>query len=97
MFYDILFADDDDMFICLQYITMMMICQEEEMKMFKANEDLRIAARKAGVPFWKIAEMMNVSEPTMTRKLRREMPDAEKAKILDIIEQIREQKQTATE
>ena len=96
MFYDILFADDDDMFICLQYITMM-ICQEEEMKMFKANEDLRIAARKAGVPFWKIAEMMNVSEPTMTRKLRREMPDAEKAKILDIIEQIRAQKRTATE
>ena len=65
--------------------------------MFMANEELRNAVRNSGVPFWKIAETMNVSAATMTRKLRRELPDAEKAKILDIIEQIKAQKQTATE
>lgn len=63
--------------------------------MFMANEELRNAVRNAGVPFWKIAEMMNVSEATMTRKLRRELPEAEKAKILAIIQQIQESRQTA--
>lgn len=50
-----------------------------------ANCDLRTAARDAGVPLWAIADVLHISEPTMTRKLRRELPEKEKRKILDII------------
>lgn len=50
-----------------------------------ANQDLRNAARDAGVPLWAIADVLHISEPTMTRKLRRELPEKEKRKILDII------------
>lgn len=50
-----------------------------------ANQDLRNAARDAGVPLWAIADVLHISEPTMTRKLRRELGETEKRKILDII------------
>ena len=49
------------------------------------NLDLRKSAKAAGIPLWRIADAIGVSEPTMTRKLRRELPEKEKRKILDII------------
>lgn len=63
----------------------------------KENQDMRNAARKAGIPFWKIADELGISEASMTRKMRRELPDAEKQRVLQIIEQIRKQKQAAGE
>lgn len=53
-----------------------------------ANIDLRREARANGVPLWRIASELNVSEPTMTRKLRKELSIEEKAKIFAIISQI---------
>ena len=53
------------------------------------NMDLRLEARGAGVPMWKIAERLNISEPTLTRKLRKELPDTEKAKIRAIIAELK--------
>lgn len=53
-----------------------------------ANQDLRNAAKSAGVPLWKIADALRVSEPTMTRKLRRELPEKEKQQMLRIIEHL---------
>lgn len=50
-----------------------------------ANHELRSAAKSADVPLWKIADALHVSEPTMTRKLRRELDEDEKARILGII------------
>ena len=61
------------------------------------NVDIRKAANEAGVHLWEVAEKYGLSDSNFSRKLRRELPDAEKAKILDIIEQIRAQKRTATE
>ena len=52
-----------------------------------ANNDLRLFARGAGVPFWKVAKAFNISEPTMTRKLREELNPTEKEKIFQIIEE----------
>lgn len=49
------------------------------------NYDLRTAAKNAGVPLWAIADALHISEPTMTRKLRRELGETEKRNILDII------------
>ncbi len=34
------------------------------------NKKVRNAARVAGVPFWKIARKIGISEPTLTRWLR---------------------------
>lgn len=55
-----------------------------------ANMKIRLAARGAGVPLWRIAQEMGVSEPTITRKLRKELPEEEQARILEIIERIKE-------
>jgi hypothetical protein len=52
------------------------------------NQEIRLAARGAGVPLWQLAEALGVSEPTMTRKLRHELPDDEKARILAIIHKL---------
>ncbi len=54
-----------------------------------SNTDIRTEAKENGVPFWKIAEKLNISEPTMTRKLRKELSDEEKAKIRDIIAELK--------
>lgn len=49
------------------------------------NQEIRLAARGAGIPLWRLAEAIGVSEPTMTRKLRHELPEDEKRRILSII------------
>jgi len=48
-----------------------------------ANQDLRNAARDAGVPLWAIADVLHISEPIMTRKLRRELPEKKTADVRD--------------
>ena len=49
------------------------------------NMNLRRTAKAAKVPLWRIAEVLGISEPTMTRKLRRELDEDERARILGII------------
>jgi hypothetical protein len=39
----------------------------------------------ARIPLWQLAEALGVSEPTMTRKLRHELPEDEKARIMALI------------
>ena len=52
------------------------------------NQEIRLAARGAGIPLWQLAEAIGVSEPTMTRKLRHELPEDEKVHIMEIIHQL---------
>lgn len=61
------------------------------------NVDIRKAAKEAKVNLWEIAEAYGINDGNFSRKLRRELPNAEKAKILDIIEQIKVQKQSTAE
>ena len=58
------------------------------------NQALRQAAKAAKVPLWRIAEVLGVSEPTMTRKLRRELPENEKQQMLKIVEQLAKEAET---
>lgn len=51
----------------------------------RANEDVRRAARAAGVPLWRIAAELQVSEPTLTRWLRTPLPDDKHDKIMMVI------------
>lgn len=52
------------------------------------NVDLRNYARRKGVRLWQIAQTLGVSEPTMTRKLRNELPPDEKDEIIQIINRL---------
>ena len=53
-----------------------------------ANMDLRFKAKAAGVPFWKIAEKLGVTEVTITRRFRKELSPEQKQMYLDVIQQI---------
>lgn len=58
-----------------------------------ANEEIRTAAKSAGVFFWQIAEKLNMQDSAFSRKLRRELPAAEKQRVLDIIRELSQEKQ----
>ena len=54
-----------------------------------SNTDVRTAAKNAGVFLYQLARAMNISEPTMTRKLRFELSDAEKEPIFEAIDRLK--------
>ena len=53
--------------------------------MKRANQEIRDYAVKNSVYLWEIALALGVSEPTMTRKLRTELPDRDREEIMRII------------
>lgn len=53
------------------------------------NADVREAAKNAGIFLYQVAAAMGISEPTMTRKLRFELSDAEKKPLFEAIEHIK--------
>lgn len=57
------------------------------------NQDIRSAAKNNQVCLWEIAEKLNISEPTITRRFRRELPADEKQRVLTIIDEIAAAKQ----
>ena len=54
----------------------------------KANADIRKAARIADIPLWRIGEKLGISEPTMIRWLRSELPEDKRQRILNAINEI---------
>ena len=52
------------------------------------NQRIRRAIKAAGITHWKVAEAMGISECTLSRKLRHELPADETERILEIIAQI---------
>lgn len=52
------------------------------------NKDLRADAKEKGVFFWQIAKVKGISEPTMTRRLRSELPDQDKQEFIRIINEL---------
>lgn len=56
------------------------------------NKEIKEAARKAGVYHYEIAERLNIQDSAFSRKLRRELPDQEKKKILEIIKTLAAEK-----
>lgn len=53
------------------------------------NLDIKKAAREAGVKLWKIAQLYGVSDSVFSRKLRKDLPAEEKARIFGIIEELK--------
>lgn len=50
-----------------------------------ANKTIRDTAKRSGVRLWEIAYSMGITDATLSRKLRHELPADEQAHILDII------------
>lgn len=61
----------------------------------RANNDIRNTAQNKGVCLWEIAAALKISEPTMTRKMRTELPQEDKSKIFAIIDSIAKEKAAA--
>lgn len=51
----------------------------------KENQAVRQAAKTAGIPLWKVAASIGVSEPTLTRWLRFPLSEEKEARILSAI------------
>ncbi len=58
----------------------------------KANNDIRIKAKEKGIHLWEVADRLNITDATFSRKLRKELPSAEKEKILAIIDELAKEK-----
>ena len=52
------------------------------------NTDIRRLAKANDIPLWRICIEMKISEPTMTRRLRKELPESEKNTIREIIDRL---------
>ncbi|MGI6152973.1 MAG: hypothetical protein ACOYJB_03945 [Christensenellaceae bacterium] len=56
------------------------------------NFELRKLAHECGVKLWEIADYLGISEPTMTRLLRHELPEQKRQELIAAIDQIRREK-----
>ena len=54
------------------------------------NQDIRLAAKVAGVKLWQIAEEMGVGCSWFSVRLRKELPQEEKERIFTIIKNLKE-------
>lgn len=59
------------------------------------NTDIRTSAKDNCVFLWEVAARLKISEPTMTRKLRRELSAEEKQRIFSLIDEIAAEKKSA--
>lgn len=57
------------------------------------NNDIKEAAKQAGVRLWQVAEAYGMNDGNFSRKLRKELPQEEKEKILAIIDRLAQEKQ----
>lgn len=58
-----------------------------------ANKEIRDAAKEAGIWLWQVAEKLGVNDGNFSRKLRRELPPAEREKVLNIIRELSQENQ----
>lgn len=54
------------------------------------NMNIRQEAKSAGVKLWQIAEGLGINDGNFSRRLRRELPEQEKARIRTIIKGLKE-------
>jgi len=56
------------------------------------NNDIREAAEAANIYLWEIAVKLGLNDGNFSRKLRRELTQAEKERIFSIIEQLKKER-----
>ena len=58
------------------------------------NKEIREAAKKKGVLLWQLAEALGIQDSGLSRKLRHELPEQEKEKMLLVIDKLALERQT---
>ena len=53
-----------------------------------SNQDIRRTAAGAGVKLWQIADALGIADCSLSRKLRKELPQEEKEQIFEIIKDL---------
>ena len=53
----------------------------------KANARIREALKSSGLRQWELADLLGMAEGTLSRKLRRDLPEDEQRRIIDLINQ----------
>lgn len=54
----------------------------------KANMKIRDKSRNSGVRLWQIADTLGIQESLFSKKLRKELPEDEQERILNIIDDL---------
>jgi pyrroloquinoline quinone (PQQ) biosynthesis protein C len=57
------------------------------------NKEIRNAAGGHGLKLWEVAEAIGMNESAFSRKLRKELPQEEKQRILEAIDRLAQEKQ----
>lgn len=56
------------------------------------NKEVRTYAKEKGVYLWEIAEALHINDGNFSRKLRKELPEAQKQEIIQIIDELAEKR-----
>lgn len=62
-----------------------------------ANEAIREKVKATGVRYWEVAERIGVSDVTLCRQLRRELPETRQQLILRAIDELARRKEESDE
>ena len=57
------------------------------------NHEIKSKAKERNVKLWEVAEAYGITDGNFSRKLRRELPEGEKSKILALIDEIAERRE----
>ena len=52
------------------------------------NQDIKLLAAGSGIRLWQVAQKLGITDSYFSRKLRKELPEEEKAKIRAIITEL---------
>lgn len=52
------------------------------------NQEVKRAAAGAGVRLWQVADRMGIADSSLSRKLRKELPQEEKERLFAIIDEL---------
>ena len=55
----------------------------------KANQDIRAAAKNAGVHLWRVADRLNIRDNNFSAELRKEVSAERKTQILAVIAELK--------
>lgn len=58
--------------------------------MTKANSDIRMAADQSGIKLWQIASRLGVTDTTLCKWMRKELPEDKKEQIFNVIRELKE-------
>lgn len=56
------------------------------------NKEVRTYAKEKGIYLWEIAEALHINDGNFSRRLRKELPEAQKQEIIRIIDKLAEKR-----